>query len=101
MYAWYLLRINAAVSQISIISPRPPTYPHTHPHSHQGSITYAYKCVEKLYSAFEDPQLKVSVLENHFESTFKPHAEAPVEVCVRTVFAEVLCNCWSQPEAPV
>jgi len=28
-YAWYLLRINAAASQISIISLCPPTYPHT------------------------------------------------------------------------
>ena len=57
--------------------------------------------MEKLYSAFEDPQLEVSVLENHFESSFKPHAEAPVEVCVRAVHTEVLCDCPSQHEAPV
>jgi len=57
--------------------------------------------VEKLYSAFEDPQLEVSVLENHFESSFKPHAKAPVEVCVRAVLTEVLCDRQPQPEAPV
>jgi len=41
------------------------------------------------------------VLENHFESSFKPHAKAPVEVCVRAVLTEVLCDRQPQPEAPV
>ena len=68
--------------------PPPPPSPNTHMHTPahntlQGSITFAYQCVEKLYAMFEGMHLKLAVLENHFEPTFRPHIEAPVEVSCR------------------
>lgn len=56
----------------------------------QSSIMFAYQCVEKLYATFEGLHLQLAALENHFESTFRPHTEAPVEVRWQTLHVYIL-----------
>ena len=83
------------LSELNLHLPLPSTH-NAHTHTLQSSIMFAYQCVEKLYATFEGLNLQLTVLENHFESTFRPHTEAPVEVrCRHYMCFWCYCDCGS------
>ena len=55
------------------------------PSSPQESIDYCQNCLETIYLTSGSFLPEVVVVENHFESTFKPHVEEPTKVCIHEV----------------